>query len=75
MNTPFDFKDLGKDRLVYIRPVEVSELPDEMRGQAKGRDRVYAVHSSDGICLALVKDRQLAFDLALQNDFAPVNVH
>ena len=75
MDTPFDFKDITKDRLVYIRPVEVSELPEEMRDQAKGRDQVYAVHSSEGLCLALVKDRKLAFALARQNDFAPVNVH
>ncbi|MYA88929.1 MAG: DUF1150 family protein, partial [Boseongicola sp. SB0662_bin_57] len=36
---------------------------------------VYAVHSSDGERLALVKDRSLAFILARQNDLAPVNVH
>ena len=50
MNTPFDFKDTdSKDRLVYIRPVEVAELPEDMRDQAQGRDHVYAVHSSDGL--------------------------
>ena len=75
MDTPYDFDDLNKDRLVYIRPVEVSELPEEMRDQAMGRDQVYAVHSADGLRLALVKDRKLAFALARQNDFAPVNVH
>ena len=77
MNTPFDFSklDAGKERLVYIRPVVVSELPDEMQHQAEGQDHVYAVHSADGACLALVKDKKLAFDLARENDFAPVNVH
>ena len=75
MDTPFDFKDTDKDRLVYIRPVEVTDLPEEVRDQAMGRDQVYAVHSSDGARLALVKDRKLAFALARQNDFAPVNVH
>lgn len=75
MNTPFDFKDIDKERLVYIRPVEVSDLPEDMRDQANGLDQVYAVHSSDGLRLALVKNRKMAFDLARQNDFAPVNVH
>lgn len=77
MNTPFDFSKLetGDSRLVYIRPVDVSELPDEMQYQAEGQDQVYAVHAADGACLALVKDRKLAFDLARENDFAPVNVH
>lgn len=75
MDTPFDFKDSNQDRLVYIRPVDVAKLPEDMRHQANGRDHVYAVHSSDGHCLALVKDRKLAFALARQNDFAPVEVH
>ena len=47
----------------------------EMQEQALGRDTVYAVHSPDGVRLALVGDRELAFVLARQNDFAPVNVH
>ncbi len=76
MNTKFDFKTLeDADRLVYIRPIDVADLPDEMQEQAEGRDRIYGVHSSDGLCLALVKDRKLAFALARQNDFAPVEVH
>ncbi len=36
MNTPFDFKDMDTDRLVYIRPVDVTDLPDEVRDQAEG---------------------------------------
>ncbi len=75
MNTPFDFKDLNKDRLVYVRPVDVADLPQNMRAQAHGQSRIYAVHSPDGERLALVRDRKLAFALARQNDFAPVNVH
>lgn len=75
MNTPFDFNDTDRERLVYIRPVNVAELPDDVRDQAEGRDHVYAVHSAEGERLALVADRRLAFILARQNDFAPVNVH
>ena len=75
MNTPFEFNDADQDRLVYIRPVNVSDLPDDVRDQAEGRDHVYAVHSAEGERLALVADRKLAFILARQNDFAPVNVH
>lgn len=75
MNTRFDFKGLGLDRMVYVRPVDVTDLSDEVRDQAMGLDQLYAVHSSDGERLALVKDRNLAFVLARQNDLAPVNVH
>ncbi len=75
MNARYDFKRTDGQRLVYIRAVDVADLPDEMQEQAEGRDRIYGVHSSDGLCLALVKDRKLAFALARQNDFAPVEVH
>jgi hypothetical protein len=75
MNTPFDFNDTGQDRIVYIRPVDVADLPEEVRDQADGLDHVYAVHSAAGERLALVADRKMAFILARQNDFAPVNVH
>ena len=75
MNSKYTFKDADDQRLVYIRPVEVADLPDEMQSQADGHDRIYGVHSPDGVCLALVKDRDLAFALARQNDYAPVEVH
>lgn len=75
MNTPFDIKGMDLERLVYVRPVDVSALPESLQAQAQGLGTVYAVHSSDGERLALVKDRSLAFILARQNDLAPVNVH
>lgn len=64
-----------KDPTVYIRPVKVADLPDEVQAQAGGAERIYALHDTDGERLALVGDRTLAFVLARQNDFAPVSVH
>ena len=75
MNTVYNFNELQDERLVYVRPVEVSDLPDEVKREADGRSQFYAVHDANGERLALVKDRQLAFALARQNDFAPVGVH
>lgn len=75
MNTPFDFKEADQSNLVYVRPVEVAELPDEVRDEVGDTKTIYAVHRADGERLALVKDRNLAFMLARQNDFAPVTVH
>ena len=75
MNTPFDFKNEDQQQLVYIRPVDVADLPSELQDQAEGRDQVYAVHSAAGERLALVADRSMAFVLARQNDMSPVNVH
>jgi hypothetical protein len=64
-----------EDNLVYVRPVSAIELPEEIRERIEGAETLYAVHNSLGQRLALVKDRQLAFILARQNDLAPVNVH
>jgi hypothetical protein len=36
---------------------------------------LYAVHTAEGERLALVKDRNLAFLLARQNNMEPVTVH
>jgi hypothetical protein len=75
MNTPFDFKEADQSNLVYVRPVAVADLPDEVQDEIGNQKTVYAVHRADGERLALVKDRKLAFMLARQNDLAPVTVH
>ena len=75
MNAKFEFGAEEAERIVYVRPVAVAELPAEVQEQAMGMDEIYAVHDADGQRLALVKDRALAFVLARQNDLAPVSVH
>ena len=64
-----------KERTVYVRSMNVDELPDEVLGQADGITELYAVYSADGERLALVEERELAFVLARQNDMSPVTVH
>lgn len=61
--------------IVYVRSVNVADLPDEVRAQAHGLDHLYAVHDAEGHRLALVKDRRLAFALARQHDMTPVTAH
>lgn len=75
MDTKYDFGDEAERSIVYVRAVNVSDLPKEMQEQAMGHDTLYAVHSVDGERLALVRDRSLAFALARQNDLVPVTVH
>lgn len=76
MNEKYDFTDRASaEPIVYVRPVEVAELPEDLRDQVPGLTRLYAVHGADGERLALVRDRNLAFMLARQNDMAPVSVH
>ena len=75
MHTPFEFDQDVENRIVYVRAVDVAELPEDMREVAGDRDQIYAVHAPNGERLALVRDRKMAFILARQNDFAPVTVH
>ena len=75
MDVKFDGIPEGETRIVYVRPVNVADLPAEVQAQIGGLKTIYAVHDADGDRLALVRDRKLAFALARQNDLAPVNVH
>lgn len=77
MDTRYDGLPGGEDRIVYVRPVAVSDLPDDIRAQAEefGLATLYAVHRPDGERLALVRDRGQAFLLSRQNDLTPVNAH
>ncbi|MCB1364982.1 MAG: DUF1150 family protein [Rhodobacteraceae bacterium] len=74
MNTPIDFNTEGR-RIVYVKAVDVADLPQAVQAEAAGRDHLYAVHDADGQQLALVADRKLAFMLARQHDLSPVAVH
>jgi hypothetical protein len=74
MNTPIELNTEG-DRIVYVKAVDVADLPREVREQAGDLAQLYAVHDSDGQQLALVADRKLAFNLAREHDFSPVAVH
>ncbi len=62
-------------KLVYVKPVDVSDLPREVRDQAGDLTKLFAVHDADGAQLALVADRGMAFELARQNDMQPVTLH
>ncbi|SFA99046.1 hypothetical protein SAMN05421688_2158 [Poseidonocella pacifica] len=75
MHTDYEIETGPEAKIVYVRSVAVADLPEDVREQAMGLDRLYAVHNADGERLALVKDRKLAFILARQNDLAPVAVH
>lgn len=76
MNVPFDFDTIsGAERIVYIRPVAVADLPADVQAQAAGLSQLYALHDANGARLALVKDRWMALVLARQNALDPVPLH
>jgi hypothetical protein len=74
MNTKFP--NLTNTRpIAYVRPVQVSDLPDDIQEQLDGVTQMYAIHHEEGDQLALVSNRTMAFVMARQNDFEPVSVH
>lgn len=75
METQYEVLPELKDRIVYVRTVNVADLPDEVQKAAEGAELLYSVHTSEGERLALVGNRPLAFMLARQHDLAPVSVH
>lgn len=75
MDRRYDINLGDSGQIVYVRPVAVKDLPQELRAQAPVDGTVYAVHDAAGQRLALVGNRELAFVLARQNDLAPVHVH
>lgn len=75
MNTKYDFGPEPADNTVYIRPVAVESLPQEMRDKIGDAEALYAVHGADGARLALVQGRGLAFMLAREHEMSPVSVH
>lgn len=74
MHEPFETTP-EKNRIVYVKTVDVTDLPTEVQSEIEGLEHLYAVHDAEGQRLALVADRELAFRLARQNDYAPVAVH
>ena len=75
METRYNFEADETQAIVYVKSVPVAELPKEIRAQAEGLDKLYAVHNVEGEQLALVRDRKMAFVLARQNNMVPVGVH
>lgn len=74
MNTKYDLRHMNSD-IVYVKPVSVADLPEEMKDQVGDLETLFAVHNAEGEQLALVADRKLAFHLARENDLQPVTVH
>lgn len=75
MNTPFPAFPDQTGKIVYVRPIAVSDLPDDLREQAGELEVIYSVHAPNGDQLALVANRALAFHLARQHDATALSVH
>ena len=74
MDTKIDLREMCAN-FVYLRPVDVVDLPEDVRAQVDGIDTLYAVHGADGEQLALVADRNVALEMAAHNDLQTVRLH
>lgn len=70
-------RGLGAPKMVYIRQVTAGELRGEVDGiEDLASDEVlFSVHAADGTPMALVDEREAAFDAAREFDYEPVSVH
>ena len=74
MNVKFNFDHENVERVVYVRAVDVSELPEDVRAQISEDENIYAIHSEDGEQLALAKDREIAFAIARTNELSLIHI-
>jgi hypothetical protein len=70
----FPFNPSAKP-IVYVRPVNAIDLPEDILTHLPHATQFYAIHHADGDRMAVVADRALAFVVARQNDYDPVSVH
>jgi len=75
------FAALGAPNLVYVRPVRAADilagLPPHAHAQVDvlPEQTLYALHSADGVRLAVLADRDSAYAAAFAHELAPVSVH
>ena len=48
MDVKYEALPESEDRIVYVREVDVADLPDEVKSQVGGLKKLYAVHSAEG---------------------------
>ena len=74
MKTRYDLKGLSRN-IVYLKPVDVADLPRDVREQAGDLETLYSVHNGEGEQVALVANARIASYLAAENDMRLVTVH
>lgn len=74
MNTKFDMSEMGAN-IVYLKPMNMADLPDDVREQAGDLQQIFAVHNGMGEQVAYIADLTYASDLADQNNVRIVALH
>ena len=75
--TPERFAELGLSTTVYVRSVRADALQEEsgIDFDVPGETLLYAVHAANGEQMAIVGDRETAFEGARSYDYEPLSVH
>lgn len=74
MDKKFDLSAMSA-KSVYLKPIEVADLPAEVRAQARELSHIFAVHNGEGEQVAYVADAALAAHLAAENAMQLVTLH
>lgn len=61
--------------LVYIKKIPADGVSWAASQVGDEAEAMYAVHDAEGVRLAVVANRRLAFHLAHENELVPVTVH
>lgn len=61
--------------IVYLKPVTLEDLPDEVREKVSDHTKLFSAHDSEGRSIALVDTAELAFALAEQYQMRAVHIH
>jgi len=64
-----------EDRIVYLKLIDKSDLPDEVIDQTGDIEQLWSVHNSEGEQLALIGDLDQAYDLAREFSYSPMTLH
>ncbi len=64
-----------EQRIVYVRPMDVAELPEHIQAQAGELKMIYGVFGANGEQIAFTPTKSTAFHLARNNELTPVSVH
>lgn len=61
--------------MIYLKPIAISDLPDDVEIDAGSLETVYSVFNTSGEQVALVANADIASALAEQNDMQVVSLH
>lgn len=74
MNTKFDLTEMSAN-IVYLKPMDTADLPDELREQAGDLEKIFAVHNGQGEQVAYIANLTFAAHLADEHNMQIVTLH